>query len=190
VIAKVDADLDLPPDFLTAIERALHDDPRLGIVGTHLSEAHNRGLERMRCPDHHVHGATKFYRAACLAQIDPLPPILGWDTIDELRAGLLGWTTRTIAVPSRDPVHLRRMGSRTGVMRGYRLAGRAAWGYGTSPLGAALGAASRVRDQPLGLCGLNYLAGWLNAAARRTPRAEPPVRRLARRRLWRRLAGG
>jgi hypothetical protein len=38
-----------------------------------------------------------------------------------------------------------------------------------------------MKDRPYVLCGANYLIGWLAAAARRVPRAEPDVRRFARR---------
>ena len=106
-------------------------------------------LRRQRCPADHVEGATSFYRRACLEPISPLPPILGWDTIDEVRARMRGWRTRGFELPAGDPVHLRRMGSHDGVLRGYRRAGLAR-PTPTAPHPAHLlaAAAVRMRDRP------------------------------------------
>jgi hypothetical protein len=46
-------------------------------------------------PPFHVRGATKIYRRACWDEISPLVKAPGWDTIDEVKANMLGWTTRT-----------------------------------------------------------------------------------------------
>lgn len=182
VIAKLDADLSLPPDFLTEIERQFQTDPRLGMAGAHVSERAPDGrLIRHRCPPEHVAGATAFYRRECLEEISPIPAILGWDTIDEVRARMCGWRTASVAIPSGDPIHLRRMGSYQGVLRGYRRAGLAAYAYGARPLHVLLAAVNRMRERPAVLCGLNYLVGWAWAALRRAPRAEAGLRAFVRR---------
>jgi biofilm PGA synthesis N-glycosyltransferase PgaC len=181
VAAKLDADLRLPPDAFAEIERCFLADPRLGIAGTYLSQLEPGGaLKRQRCPDGHVEGPTKFYRRECLAQISPLPALLGWDTIDETRAQMRGWRTTSTAPPNGDTVHLRRMGSYDGVLRGYRRMGLAAWAYGSHPLHVLAAAANRLRDPPWPLCGAAYLAGYLMAAARRTPRGEAELRAYVR----------
>ena len=194
VIAKLDADLELPPDFFAELDMRFTADPRLGMAGAHIRDAGPAGRgRRLRCPPGHVQGMTKLYRRECFEDIAPLPPILGWDTIDEARARMRNWRTETFALPHGDVVHLRRMGSGQGVLRGYRRAGVAAHGYGSSPLLVALAGLSRMRDRPVIVAGLNYLAGWLGAAARRQPRAEPRVRAFVRReqhqRVRRRLSG-
>jgi hypothetical protein len=181
VVAKLDADLKLSPGFLAELERQFEADPWLGIVGAHVSaEGPDGELVRQRCPPEHVEGATRFYRRRCLEAIWPIPPILGWDTIDEVRARMCGWRTASVAVPSGDPVHLRRVGSYDGVLRGYRRAGLAAYAYGAHPLHVLLAGASRMRDRPIPVCGLHYMAGWALAALRRVPRAEPELRRFVR----------
>jgi hypothetical protein len=128
-----------------------------------------------------VRGATKFYRRACWEQIAPLPTILGWDTIDEVRARMRGWEVRAVPVPGGDAVHLRSTGSYDGALRGFRRRGVAAWAYGAHPLNVAISAALRVGDRPRLLGGLAYVGGWLGAAAGRVPRAEPELRRFVRR---------
>jgi biofilm PGA synthesis N-glycosyltransferase PgaC len=190
VAAKLDADLQLSPDLFAEIERRFEADPRLGIAGAYLSALDADGRpRRQRCPADHVEGENTFYRWACLQAIAPLPPILGWDTIDEVRARMAGWRTASFAMPSGDPLHLRRMGSHDGVMRGFRRAGLAAWVYGAHPLHVLGAGVARMVERPRLLCGLHYLTGWAMAAARRVPRAEPELRRFVRDEHRRRLRG-
>lgn len=182
VTAKLDADLRLTGEVFAEIERRFAADPSLGIAGAYLVERNVEGMPAPHpCPPGHVEGATKFYRRACLDAISPVPPILGWDTLDEVRARLHGWRTETFEIPSGPPEHLRRMGSYDGLLRGYRRAGTAAWGYGAHPGHVLISAVSRVRARPHVLCGVHYLLGWLTAALRRAPRAEPAARGLLRR---------
>jgi hypothetical protein len=181
VAAKLDADLELPYDFFAEIEQRFEADPGLGMAGAYLSVLRDDGRRRQRCPPQHVEGATSFYRRECFDQIFPLPRILGWDTIDEVRARMHGWRTRSFAIPSGDPLLLRRTGSHDGVLRGFRRAGLAAYAYGAHPLHVLASALVRTRDRPRLLGGMNYLIGWAEAALRRRPRAEREVRRTVRR---------
>lgn len=193
VVAKVDADLRLTGRTLEALENAFLRDPALGVAGAFLSVRRRGGLERQRLPRDQVHGETKFYRRACWDEIAPLPALLGWDTIDVIRARLAGWRTESFAVPDGDPIHLRPMGTHDGLLRGWRRWGRCAWSYGEHPLHVMAIAVQRFGDRPAGLGSANYVAGWLAAAVAGAPRAEPAVREYARddqlRRLRRRLSG-
>jgi poly-beta-1,6-N-acetyl-D-glucosamine synthase len=190
VVGKLDADLQLSEDTLGEIERRFAEDPGLGMAGAFLSSMMGEGVfVRHRCPHEHVEGATAFYRRECLADIGEIPAILGWDTIDEARARMHGWRTASFAIPSGDPVHLRRTGSHDGVLRGYRRAGLAAYAYGADPVHVVLAALNRLGDPPLVLCGLSYLVGWGWAALRRVPRAEADVRRFVKEEHRRRLRG-
>ncbi|MCW2990678.1 MAG: glycosyl transferase family 2, partial [Solirubrobacterales bacterium] len=146
VLAKLDADLRLPPPTFAALTGAMEEDERLGLVGALLSiETPGGGLLREPCPPGHVRGATKFYRSACYAQIAPIPAVLGWDTLDEIAARHHGWTTRSIPVPGGDPVHLRPTGTHDGRLRAHHRGGMAAYGYGLGPLTAGATALARVR---------------------------------------------
>jgi poly-beta-1,6-N-acetyl-D-glucosamine synthase len=181
VIAKLDADLDLAPGLVAGLERAFVADPRLGIAGAMLHSAGPDGELRLeRVPAYHVRGATKFYRRECLEQIAPIPAILGWDTIDEVDARRLGWSTRSIDLPGPPTVHLRPPGAHDGIARGYRRWGECAWAYGAHPLNVIAGGVHRMRRRPYLVGGLHYLAGWGLAAARRLPRADPQVRAYCR----------
>ena len=193
VVAKVDGDLRLTPATLGTLETAFLRDAALGVAGAFLSAPDGAGRPlRQRLPRDHVEGETKFYRRECWQEIEPLPAMLGWDTIDLVRARLRGWRTQSFEIPGGDPLHLRPMGAHDGRLRGYRRWGRCAWSFGEHPLHVLAVAAQRARDEPALLGALNYVAGWAAAAAGRAPRAEAEVREYVRRdqlrRLRRRLA--
>ena len=181
VIAKVDADLELAPGAIAGIEAAFAAEPDLGLAGLELHSAGPDGvLRREHVPSFHVRGATKFYRRACLEQISPIPAILGWDTIDEVDARRLGWTTRSLPLDGPPTLHLRPPGAHDGVGRGFRRWGECAWAYGADPVAVLAGGVHRMRRRPYVLGGLNYIAGWGLAAARRLPRADRDVRAFCR----------
>jgi poly-beta-1,6-N-acetyl-D-glucosamine synthase len=177
VLAKLDGDLRLNPVTIAELERQLLADPELGMAGSYLSEETEGGVRtRLRIRDGHVHGATKFYRRRCWDEIAPLPTIIGWDTIDEVRARMRGWRTQSFAMPGGDPQHLRARASHDGVARGLRRSGAGAYALGDHPLHVAL-FSLRHLSGPHGVLGTaNYLAGWCGAALRRGPRADPDVR--------------
>lgn len=181
VVAKLDADLRLPPCALGELERRLQEDELLGIAGTFLSEEMRDGtIGRLHIGEGHVHGATKFYRRQCWDQIAPLPPILGWDTIDELRARMHGWVTQSFAISGGDPLHLRPRGTHDGLLRGYRRWGECAWAFGESSPFMALQAARYMGRPPMVRGGLNYALGWASAALGGNRRAEPELLAYAR----------
>jgi biofilm PGA synthesis N-glycosyltransferase PgaC len=182
VVAKVDADLELRPNHLETVLAAIEADPKLGVVGAYLRAREADGtLERERHPAYHVRGPNKFYRRACFEQIEPLPEILGWDTIDEIRARSHGWRTTSVALEGGDSVHLRPTGAHGGRLRAYRRWGLCAWGYGSHPLSVMLGSVYRLRQRPYVISGLNYLWGYVHAALRRAPQVDAETKRYNRR---------
>ena len=187
-IGKLDADMELTPQVLAAVEREFEADPALGMTGPFIAEAGPDGVPaRKPCGPEHVEGSTKFYRRECFDQIAPLPPFLGWDTIDESRARLHGWATRSFAAPGGDPLHMRPMGAHDGRLRAYRRWGLCAYAYGAHPAHVVAYGGRLARERPYVAGGLSYLGGWLGAALRRVPRAEPELRAFVRRDQWRRM---
>jgi len=96
-IVKLDGDLSFEPDYFEKCLAHFADDPQLGIGG---GTIYVRDQDRLKvdCPDDppfHVRGATRIYRRACWEKVHPLVPAPGWDTIDEVRANMWGWHTRT-----------------------------------------------------------------------------------------------
>jgi poly-beta-1,6-N-acetyl-D-glucosamine synthase len=188
VVAKLDADLRLAPGTFAAMLARFEEDPRLGIAGPRLLslDAEGRDVSHRTGPEH-VEGAARFYRRECLDEIGPIPPILGWDTIDEVRARMRGWRTGGCG-PGEEPVlHLRPMGAHDGALRAFRRWGICAYGYGEHPLHVLLLAIRAMTERPVILGGVSYLGGWLLAALRRGPRAEPELRAYVRRDQLRRI---
>jgi poly-beta-1,6-N-acetyl-D-glucosamine synthase len=183
VAVKLDADLELGPDLFATLEHAFLATPDLGIAGAHLSVVDPQSGVRVRerCLPHHVRGATKFYRRACLEEISPIPPILGWDTIDEITARKQGWQTGSFACAGGDTVHLRPIGSVDGRLRAHYRWGSCAYGIGQHPLWVVLSAARRLSDRPRLLGSAAFVVGWASAAVCRRPRAASDVRAFGRR---------
>jgi glycosyltransferase involved in cell wall biosynthesis len=189
VIAKMDADLRLTPRLIETVLAAFEADPRLGIAGGALSVEGPDGARRERTQPDHVRGPNKFYRRACLDEIMPVPAIAGWEAIDETKAHMAGWRTRTVEIPGGDTIHLRPTGSHDGRVRGFRRMGSNAWSYGAHPLAVLLGGVSRLTERPPIVSGVAFVAGWAYAALKRYPRAEPAVRAALRREQLNRIRG-
>jgi poly-beta-1,6-N-acetyl-D-glucosamine synthase len=182
VVAKLDGDLELTTETIAVLEDRLVRNPDLGMVGSYLTEEDPTGVRaRLRIHADHVHGATKFYRRECYEQIAPLPAIIGWDSIDEMKARMLGWRTESVALPGGDPLHLRKRASYDGVARGLRRSGEGAHALGAHPLHVLLIALRHMAQEPGLSGGFHYLAGWTGASLRGYPRAEPEVRSQVRR---------
>jgi poly-beta-1,6-N-acetyl-D-glucosamine synthase len=178
VLAKLDADLRLTPRTIATILAEIERDDQLGLAGSYLQE----NGRRIRIGDGHVHGATKFFRRACWEDVAPIPPILGWDTIDESTARLRGWATRSFAMPDGDPEHLRPRGTYDGALRGYRRWGECSYALGESPLHVTLYALRQMAsERPRFAGGVSYATGYAAAALRRAPRADAEVRASVRR---------
>lgn len=98
-IVKLDGDLSFSPDYFEQCFKIFDAEEELGIGGGTICQLEN-GLLKVDSagdPQFHVRGATKIYRRACWEKITPLVKASGWDTIDEVKANLHGWTTRTFA---------------------------------------------------------------------------------------------
>jgi poly-beta-1,6-N-acetyl-D-glucosamine synthase len=180
VIAKMDADLRLSADHVQEVLAALENDASLGVCGAYLSVIIDGEHRREAHAATHVRGPSKFYRAACLEQIEPLPEILGWDAFDTIRARMYGWSTLSVELPLGDSIHLRPTGLHDGRLRAFRRWGRCAWGYGAHPLIVILGTATRMLRKPRIIGGISYLFGYLHAAATRAPRVDAETRRAGR----------
>jgi poly-beta-1,6-N-acetyl-D-glucosamine synthase len=191
IVAKMDADLELAPDHVQTVLEAFAAAPRLGIAGTYLATLTESGRPWIEPhPAHHVRGPTRFYRAACLDDISPIPVMLGWDGSDAVRARDRGWETRSVMLAGRPTVHLRPTGLHDGAVRAHARWGQCAYATGTHPLGVLASALLRARTSPRLLGTLAFAYGWLSALVRRAPRAPVDIRRAKRAEDTRRLRRG
>ncbi len=188
VIVKMDADLELRPSHFAEILGRFEEDPRLGVAGSYLSvRLPNGEIVREEHPADHVRGPNKFYRRECFERIWPLPAHLGWDTIDEIKARMHGWTTTSVELSDGDSIHLRPTGQYNGRLRAFARWGECAYGYGSHPVTVLAGAVARARKRPYVAAGLAFLYGWAAAGLRGRPRVEPAVRSFRRREEFARL---
>ncbi len=177
VIVKLDADVSFEPDYFERLLDAFAADPALGIssgtcvelVGDTWIDVHSTGL--------HVRGATRAYRTDCLRAILPLPDVVGWDTVDEIKATLLGW--RVASLPSLRFRHHRRVGERDGsTWARWTAQGRASYHLGYRPSYLLLRSLWRALRRPAAIA---MLGGFVNEAVRRRPRyVEADVREYIR----------
>jgi|RhiMetdeSRZDD1v2_1073273.scaffolds.fasta_scaffold624525_2 poly-beta-1,6-N-acetyl-D-glucosamine synthase len=195
VVAKMDADLELPPAAVATLAQAFERESELGMAGLVLYERDAAGVPVSEAsPRRHIRGATKFYRRACWERIAPLPEILGWDTLDEFLARAAGWRTESFEVPDGRTLHLRRVGGHGPILRSFRRWGACSFGYGAHPVYVLLYAGILMRRRrPHVIGGVNFLIGWTAAALRGAPRADARVRQAVQRdqlaRIKARLAG-
>jgi poly-beta-1,6-N-acetyl-D-glucosamine synthase len=98
-LVKLDGDLSFGPDYFDQCLAHFGADSSLGIGGGTVCvlENGNETVESRGDPPFHVRGATKIYRRRCWEDIAPLVQAPGWDTIDEVKANMKGWKSRTLA---------------------------------------------------------------------------------------------
>jgi biofilm PGA synthesis N-glycosyltransferase PgaC len=182
-VAKLDGDVELPPDYYEVLLSRFAADEHLGIACGDLIEPVGPEWVRLTIPPHHVHGALKLYSRECLEAIGGVQERLGWDTIDETYARMRAFRTRSY----RDLVarHHRPVATASGALRGRARHGRCAWiahfGFAWIVLrGFKVG----LRMRPRGISGLAFVFGYLQAGAQRVPRVEDPeFRRFVRHEL-------
>lgn len=174
VLGKLDGDMVLHPAHYRALLCALDEDPRLGIVGCFFEEARADGTRRVApMPGYHVNGALKTWRRACWEDIGGIVERLGWDTIDETHARMLGWRTRSL----RDvtALHLRPSGSAGGQLRGRARHGECVWLVNYPPELVLARGVRLTTSRPWVLSGIAFVFGWARAAVRRRGRVEDPA---------------
>ncbi len=170
-VAKLDGDVELPPDYYEALLGRFATDPELGIACGDLIEPAGPEWERLAIPPHHVHGALKLYSRECLSAIGGVQERLGWDTIDETYARMRGFRTRSF--PDLVARHHRPVATASGALRGRARHGRCAY-IAHFGLGWVLlrGVKVGIRMRPRGISGLAFVYGYLQAAAKRVPQVE------------------
>ena len=188
-IVKLDADLRFEPDYFERLFTEFDADPLLGIAGGQLYEMHGGRLVLDRVPDWHVRGATKVYRRQCFADIGGLVTILGWDGVDETKAYLTGWRSRSFLEPSC--VHLRPQGeSGGGLLHGRARLGLASYLLRYHPLWVLVRSTRLAMKEPRVVGGLAYILGYLQGVARRPTRLQDrAVSSYMRRSQMQRLVG-
>jgi len=185
-ILRLDADLTFGPEMAEMLMAEFSQDVKLGIAGAVLHEPSASGWREVRAPEFHTRGAVKMYSSECFAAFGGLQPGVGWDTIDEIQAMMLGFKSRSF----RHIVayHHRPQGSAGGMLRGRFGTGRTAYALGYSPIFMLARAVARATSRPPILGSVMLLAGFLDGYLRHLPRAaSPDLMKFIRRQQIRRL---
>lgn len=160
-IVKLDADLRLRPDYFEALLGHMAADPRWGIASGVYCEERNGEWIPVEMPGYHAAGASKAVRRQCFDDIGGFVARKGWDTVDEIRAGLRGWRTGHI-----DDLlfhHLKPEGMAMGTLQTQRFHGEIYYQTGGGFLFLLAKAGHRmVAGSPPVVGGLALLWGYLS----------------------------
>jgi biofilm PGA synthesis N-glycosyltransferase PgaC len=187
-LVKLDGDLSFGSDYFERCFAEFEADSRLGIGGgtVYQIEEGEEKVDSVGDPPFHVRGATKIYRRECWSQIAPLVQAPGWDTIDEVKANMSGWTTRTF--PAIRIFQHKPTGSADGAWRNAFKNGRANYVTGYDPACMLAKCLKRALKRPMIVEGLGLAIGFCSGYINRLPRVPDAdviayLRRQQRRRL-------
>ncbi len=166
-IVRMDADVLFPSSFFSDIFKKFEKNPKLGIASG-VCYVNEKGiLIEEKNPRFHTRGPLKVYRTDCFQNINGLDPEEGWDTIDEIKANMYGWQTRSFT--DLKVIHLRKTQTASGVLRGQRNIGRTSYYVGYHPIYAALRAFKCMFKKPYIIGGFYLLFGYLEGYVKRWP---------------------
>ena len=171
-IVKLDGDLSFNPKYFQECLTYFNSEPSLGIAGGTVCVLKNgrQVIDSLGDPPFHVRGATKIYRRACWEKISPLFKGPGWDTIDEIKANLHGWTTQTFA--DLKIIQHKATGGADGNWRNWFKNGRANYITGYHPLFMLAKCFKRAFQRPLLVESIALSAGFLSGYLKKIGRLE------------------
>jgi biofilm PGA synthesis N-glycosyltransferase PgaC len=189
-VVKLDGDLSFARDYFERCLEKFKLDRKLGIGGGTICNAANGTLvvESKVDPVFHVRGATKIYRRECWEQLGGLIRAPGWDTVDEVKANMLGWTTCTFR--DLNLVHHRPAGEAYGQWSNLIKNGRANYVAGYHPLFMLLKCVRRLFEKPYVIEGFGLWLGFVASYFKGIPQvADREVIKYFRRQQIKRLLG-
>ena len=166
-VVKMDGDLTFQPDYFEQCLMNFQSEPRLGIGGGVICYIENGAKRFEPCPEFHVRGATKIYRRDCWEAIGGFWPAPGWDTMDEVKANMLGWSTRSF--PDLHLQHHRYTGTADGIWAGMVKNGRANYVCGYHPLFMFVKFFIRLPRRPYLIGSVALLYGYLSGYLKQIP---------------------
>jgi biofilm PGA synthesis N-glycosyltransferase PgaC len=194
-LVKLDGDLSFESSYFRECFARFASDPKLGIGGGTVCNTVNGAwcVESKVDPAFHVRGATKIYRRECWQEIGGLIRAPGWDTLDEIKANMLGWGTRTF--PDIRLIHHRPAGQAYGKWSNWIKNGRANYMVGYHPVFMFLKCVRRMFERPYLIAACGLWVGFVGGYLRRVPQADEKQaiayfrrqqinRLLGRRSLW------
>ncbi|HEU5123476.1 MAG TPA: glycosyltransferase family A protein [Verrucomicrobiae bacterium] len=187
-LGKLDGDLSFDADYFARSLEHFAQDPKLGIGGGTVWTRDGGRLfnDGSSDPRFHVRGATKIYRRSTWEAIGGLMRATGWDTLDEVKANMLGW--RTYSFPELKTIQLKSTGSADGTWKNWFKNGVANYMVGYHPLFMGAKCLRRLFERPYFIVGMALGVGYLSGYWKQKPReTEPEVIRYLRRQQLNRL---
>lgn len=160
-LVKLDGDLGFDQHYFERCFVHFQEDPSLGIGGGILLSPTNQELRLEDGPSFHVRGATKIYRRQCWAAIGGLIKAPGWDTVDEVKANMLGWSTRTFR--DLEMIHYRPTGLAYGHWVDSVKGGRAGFIAGYHPIFMLVKCLKRLWQEPFLVNGVGLMYGFIRS---------------------------
>jgi poly-beta-1,6-N-acetyl-D-glucosamine synthase len=195
-IVKLDGDVVFGKDYFERCLEYFAEEPRLGIAGGTIESVSSEGIRTEPHPKFHVRGATKIYRRSCWEEIGGLIAMPGWDALDEIKANMLNWQTRTFPDLVLTQLRATGMAQGQGLWRDWVKGGEGAYLVGYHPLFLLARSIVRAGRSPYLIASTGLLAGYLRSLMRRQPRGADPetiayvrkqqlARLLGRESIWR-----
>jgi biofilm PGA synthesis N-glycosyltransferase PgaC len=175
-IVKLDGDVSFDPDYFEECFGEFAKSPRLGIGGGMIYNLVKGELQWESHPVFHVRGATKIYRRECWNDIGGLIKAPGWDTLDEVKANMIGWQTRSF--PGVKVIHHRFTGSADGMWHNFVKNGRANYISGYHPIFMTIKCGKRLFKKPYVAAALGLFNGFVSGYVKNIPQV--PDRTLIR----------
>jgi biofilm PGA synthesis N-glycosyltransferase PgaC len=169
-IVKLDGDLTFEPDYFEKCFDEFERDPKLGVGGGVICYVINSAKTFEEAPAFHVRGATKIYRKECWDGIGGFWPAPGWDTLDEVKASRLGWTTRSFRTLHLH--HHRETGSADGLWPTLVKYGRANYICGYHPLFMVSKCIVRLLRRPYILGSIGLMYGFVTGYLKHIPQVD------------------
>ena len=173
-ISKLDGDLSFGPEYFERCFSRFYEDSKLGMGGgvCCLEDATGVRIECASDPDFHVRGPTKLYRRECWNDIGGLIKAPGWDTIDQIKANMLGWRTKTFK--DIQIIHHRPTGAAYGGFKDAMKNGTANYITGYHPLFMFFKCAKRLFQKPYVIEAVALAAGFLRGYLKNLDQVNDP----------------
>jgi len=168
-IIKLDGDLSFEKDYFEKCFMRFNDNQKLGIGGGVILNVLGDKLIPEKHPMFHVRGATKIYKRECWEAIGGIVVSQCYDTVDEVKANMLGYQTRSFM--DIKLIHHRYTGNAYGKWGSSVKNGMANYLSGYHPLFMFAKCVKRFLQQPYSIneVGLGY--GFIKGYLKNIPQA-------------------
>ena len=173
LMSKLDGDLSFEEDYFEQISNRFDADSQLGIGGGTLYHFEGGVKHIETAPQFHVRGGAKVYRRACWDAIGGLWVGLGSDTVDEVKASMLGW--KTMSFTDLEMLHHRYTGAAYGRWGSILKDGRGDYVSGYHPAFLLAKCVRRMFRYPYVFGSAAHLYGYLSGYWSKLPQVDDPA---------------